>query len=166
MGQSTPNRGPVGGVGAVRRRATSPARRAGELSLRGGCQRRVRRLLLIWLLLLVAGGCGQVAGRTHSGSLIVRVTAGPTCPVERIADPTCAPRPVKGARLSLDGPSEMTLTTDATGTARAGEMPVGSYRLVAQPVHGLTGPLGPPRTILINQGQATHVAVSYDTGIR
>ena len=131
-----------------------------------GCQRGVRCLLLIWLLLLVADGCGQSVGTTHSGSLIIRATAGPTCPVERIADPTCAPRPVKGARLSLDGPSKMTLTTDATGTARAGEIPVGSYRLVAQPVHGLRGSLGPPRTILIDQGHTTHVAVSYDTGIR
>jgi hypothetical protein len=126
----------------------------------------MRYLLLIWLLVLVADGCGQSAGTTHSGSLIVRVTAGPTCPVERVADPACAPRPVKDARLSLDGPSELSLTTDATGTARAAEMLVGAYRLVAQPVRGLRGPLGPPRTIVISQGRATHVAISYDTGIR
>lgn len=121
---------------------------------------------MIWLLLLVADGCGQSAGANQSGSLIVRVTAGPTCPVERIADPTCAPRPVIGVRLRLDGPSEVTLTTDAAGTARAGEIPVGAYRLVPQPVRGLRGPLGPPHDILINQGHATRVAVSYDTGIR
>lgn len=175
MGQSTPDRGPVGGVGAVRRRATSPSTwqaawsrppACRELLLRGGRQRRVRSLLLIWLLLLVADGCGQSAVTEHSGSLIVRVTAGPTCPVERAADPTCAPRPVKGARLSLHGPSEMTLTTDATGTARAGGIPVGAYRMVAQPVHGLRGPLVSPRSVLISQGHATHAAVSYDTGIR
>lgn len=122
--------------------------------------------LLIWLLLLVAAGCGQSVGAKHSGSLIVRVTAGPTCPVVRVADPACAPRPLKGARLRLDGSSEMTLTTDATGTARAGEIPVGAYRLVARPVRGLRGPLGPPHDILINQGHSTHVAISYDTGIR
>jgi hypothetical protein len=46
---------------------------------------------------------------------------------------------VSGVRLRLDGPIEVTLTTDATGTAHAEE---------------------------INQGHATHVAVSYDTGIR
>jgi len=66
----------------------------------------------------------------------------------------------------LEGPSEMTLTTDATGTARAGEIPVGSYRLVAQPVHGLRGPTGAPRAILIDHGHTTHVVVTYDTGIR
>jgi hypothetical protein len=59
-----------------------------------------------------------------------------------------------------------TLTTDATGTARAAEIPVGAYRLVAQPVLGLRGPLGPPHDIFINQGHATHVALTYDTGIR
>ena len=121
---------------------------------------------MIWLLLLVAAGCGQTGGAEHSGSLTVTVTAGPTCPVDRVGDPACAPRPVKGARVRLEGPREMTLTTDATGTARAGEIPVGAYRLVAQPVHGLRGPLGPPHDISINQSHATHVAVSYDTGIR
>jgi hypothetical protein len=121
---------------------------------------------VIWFLLLVADGCGQSAGANQSGSLIVRVTAGPTCPVERISDPTCAPRPVTGVRLRLDGPSEVTLTTDATGTARAAEIPVGAYRLVAQPVRGLRGPLGQLRDILIKQGHATRVALSYDTGIR
>jgi hypothetical protein len=126
----------------------------------------MRCLWVIWLLLLVTDGCGQSVGATHSGSLIVRVTAGPTCPVVRAADPACAPRPVNGARLQLDGPSQMTLTTDATGTARQGEIPVGVYRLVAQSVHGLRGPLGPPHTIVINQDETMHVRVSYDTGIR
>jgi hypothetical protein len=127
----------------------------------------MRCLLVIWLLLLlVADGCGQSAGANQTGSLVVRVTAGPTCPVETISDPTCAPRPVKGVRLSLDGPSVLTLTTDAAGTARAREIPAGAYRLVAQPVHGLRGPLGPPHTIVISQDETAHVRVSYDTGIR
>jgi hypothetical protein len=126
----------------------------------------VRYLLIMSFLLLVAVGCGQSTGTQHSGSVVVTVTAGPTCPVERIADPTCAPRPVKGARLRLDGPNEMTLTTDATGTARQGESPVGTYRLVAQPVHGLRGPLGPLHNIVISRDETAHVRVSYDTGIR
>ncbi len=123
-------------------------------------------MLVIWVLLLVAAGCGQSVGARHSGSLIVRVTAGPTCPVVTVADPACAPRRVQGARLHLDGPSDMMLTTDATGTARAGEIPVGAYRLVAQPVQGLRGPLGPPHDVVISQDETAHVRVSYDTGIR
>ncbi len=116
--------------------------------------------------LLVADGCGQSADAEHSGSLIVTVTAGPTCPVEGIADPMCAPRPVRGARMRLEGPSEMTLTTDATGTARAGAIRVGAYRLVAQPVDGLRGPLQPVHNVVINPDETAHVRVSFDTGIR
>lgn len=125
----------------------------------------MRCLLVIWLLLLVADGCGQSGGAEHSGSLTVTVTAGPTCPVDRVGDPACAPRPVKGARLRLEGLSEMTLTTDASGTAREAVVPVGAYRLVAQPVNGLMGtPV--PRAVVITRGDATLVAIRYDTGIR
>ena len=122
-------------------------------------------MLVIWLLLLVADGCSQSGGAEHSGSLVVTVTAGPTCPVERVGDPSCAPRPVDGARLRLDGSSGMTVTTDASGTAREADIPVGAYRLVAQPVDGLMGTPAPLR-VVIRRGDATHVTISYDTGIR
>ena len=122
-------------------------------------------MFVIWLLLLVADGCGQSGGAEHSGSLIVTVTAGPTCPVQRAGDPACAPRPVKGVRLSLDGASEMTLRTDANGTARETMIPVGAYRLVAQPVNGLMGTPA-PLEVVITRRNATHVTLSYDTGIR
>lgn len=122
-------------------------------------------MFVIWLLLLVADGCGQSGGAEHTGSLIVTVTAGPTCPVQRAGDPACAPRPVKGARLSLDGASEMTLKTDANGTARETMIPVGAYRLVAQPVNGLMGTPA-PLELVITRRNATHVTLSYDTGIR
>jgi hypothetical protein len=125
----------------------------------------VKCLLVIWLLLLVADGCSQSVGAEHSGSLLVTVTAGPTCPVERVGDPSCARRPVNGARLRLDGPSRMTVTTDASGTARKADIPVGAYRLVAQPVDGLMGTPAPLR-VVIRRGDATRIAVSYDTGIR
>jgi len=59
----------------------------------------------------------------------------------------------------------MTLTTDASGTARDAEIPVGAYRLVAQPMDGLMGIPAPPR-VVITRGATTRVAVSYDTGIR
>jgi hypothetical protein len=134
-----------------------------EPPLRGGRQRRVRYLFVIWLLLLVADGCGLSGGAEHSGSLMVMVTAGPTCPVHRAGDPACAPRPVKGAQLSLNGVSKMTLTTDANGTAR--ETMIGAYRLVAQPVNGLKGTPA-PLEVVITRRKVTHVTISYDTGIR
>jgi hypothetical protein len=126
----------------------------------------VRCLLVTCLmLLLVADGCSQSVGAEHSGSLVVTVTAGPTCPVERVGDPACDPRPVNGARLRLDWPSGMTVTTDASGTAREAGIPVGAHRLVAHPVDGLMGTPAPLR-VVIRRGDATHVTISYDTGIR
>jgi hypothetical protein len=59
----------------------------------------------------------------------------------------------------------MTLTTDASGAAREAVVPVGAYRLVAQSVDGLMGTPAPLR-VVIRRGDATHVTISYDTGIR
>jgi hypothetical protein len=126
----------------------------------------MRSLLGICLLLVtLADGCGQSGDAHHYGSLIITVKAGPTCPVERIGDPACAPRPVNGARLRLDGASEMTLRTGASGTAGEDMMPVGAYLLAPQPVNGLMGTPAPMH-IVITQDKVSHVQVSYDTGIR
>lgn len=73
--------------------------------------------------------------------------------------------PVSGARLRLDGPSGMTVTTDASGNARKADVPVGAYRVVAQPVDGLMGTPAPLR-VVIHRGIATRVAISHDTGVR
>ena len=121
--------------------------------------------MVIWLLLLVADGCGQSGGAEHSGSLTVTVTAGPTCPVDRVGDPACAPRPVKWRSAAPGRAERMTLTTDASGTAREADVPVGAYRLVAQPVNGLMGTPA-PRGVVIRRSDATHVTIRYDTGIR
>lgn len=125
----------------------------------------VRCLVVICLLVVVADGCGGSTSAQHFGSLTVTVTAGPTCPAERIGDPACAPRPVKGAHLRLEGSSEVTLVTDARGMAQDEEILVGAYRLVPHPVEGLMGTPAPLH-LVIRQGVAHHVALSYDTGIR
>jgi hypothetical protein len=44
-------------------------------------------------------------------------------------------------------------------------IPVGAYRLVAQPVNGLMGTPA-PLEVVITRRNATHVTLSYDTGIR
>jgi hypothetical protein len=127
--------------------------------------KRMKHLSVLCLLLVVAVGCGTSAAARRSGSLVVTVTAGPTCPAEKVGDPACAPRPVKGARLRLEGPGETTLVTDASGTARDQQIPVGAYGVIPQPVPGLMGT--PARLdIVIRQRRTTHVVVSYDTGIR
>jgi hypothetical protein len=108
----------------------------------------------------------RLAAITESG-VAGRVLAGPTCPVERPGDPTCAGRPVVGARLRIDhadGTEAGFLTTDASGWYRMPLEP-GDYVLSAEPVEGLMGTPG-PLPFSVREGEATLVDVPYDTGIR
>jgi hypothetical protein len=96
-----------------------------------------------------------------------RVTAGPTCPVERPDDPACAPRTVAGAVLVIkggDGKEVGRVTTDGSGLFRL-ELPVGGYTLEPQPVEGLMGTAAPTPFSVID-GQTARVDIGYDTGIR
>ncbi|OGO58216.1 MAG: hypothetical protein A2V85_14745 [Chloroflexi bacterium RBG_16_72_14] len=96
-----------------------------------------------------------------------RVVAGPTCPVENPADPTCNPRPVAGAVLVVTGAGGAEVarvTTDATGLFRIGLQP-GDYTLEPQPVEGLVGTASPV-TFTVTDGNETLLDVGYDTGIR
>ena len=83
----------------------------------------------------------------------------------RVNDPACAPRPVKGAHLRLEGPADLTLVTDDAGVAGGEGIIVGNYRLVPEPVDGLMDKPSPLH-VVINQSETTRVIVGYDTGIR
>ena len=120
---------------------------------------------VICVLLVVTVGCGSSQTSKRTGSLLVRVTAGPTCPVARVDDPACVPRPVKGAHLRLEGPTDLTLVTDNAGVARGEGIILGNYRLVPEPLDGLMGTPSPLQ-VVIHQRKTTHVTVGYDTGIR
>jgi hypothetical protein len=96
-----------------------------------------------------------------------RVTAGPTCPVERPGDPSCAPRLVAGAILHITGAgggSVGQVTTDADGLFRLGLQP-GDYTLEPQPVEGLMGTAASV-AFTVTDGAQTFLEVDYDTGIR
>ena len=96
-----------------------------------------------------------------------RVTGGPTCPVERPNDPSCAPRPVTGAVLVVrdSGETEVArFTTDGSGFYRIALAP-GSYTLEAAPADGFMHAPS-PQTISVAQGVETALDVAYDTGIR
>ena len=120
---------------------------------------------VICVLLVVTVGCSSSQTSKRTGSLLVRVTAGPTCPVARVDDPACTPRPVEGAQLRLEGPTDLTLVTDNAGIAREEGIIVGNYRLVPELVDGLMGTPSPLQ-VVINQSVTTRVTVGYDTGIR
>ena len=60
----------------------------------------------------------------------------------------------------------MTVTTDAAAPRGEADIPVGAHDLVAQPVGRFDGYLRRRCCVVIRRGDATHIAVSYDTGIR
>ena len=107
---------------------------------------------------LVAGAAGPGVGG--------RVTAGPVCPVEMPGDPSCGPRPVAGATLTIRSGDTIvgTLTTDMGGLYRFA-LPPGDYLLEASPVEGL---MGTPAAIPFSVAgtELTLRDVTYDTGIR
>ena len=93
-----------------------------------------------------------------------RVTAGPTCPVQRADDP-CPDKPVETTLRLLrnDGSVAATGQSGPDGTFRIAVAP-GSYRLVAD-WSSRAGGCGPV-DVTVEQGRFTHADVSCDTGIR
>jgi hypothetical protein len=104
------------------------------------------------------------------GVLQIHAVAGPTCPVEREPpDPSCAPRPVAGARVVVtpaDG-REIAVaqgTTDERGVLVL-ELAPGQYLVGASEVEGFFGvPQAVP--VDVTAGRTTSVLLAYDTGIR
>lgn len=112
-------------------------------------------------------GAGDGAGVLPGGTGIAgRAVAGPTCPVEVLGDPACAPRAVAGAVvlvLDASGSEVARLTTDAAG-AFSVTLPAGAYVLEPQPVEGF---MRVPDTTPVEVGDAVAtVQLAYDTGIR
>jgi hypothetical protein len=105
------------------------------------------------------------AGRTGVGGT---ASAGPVCPVEKKPpDPNCGPRPVAGAVLLIrdaSGAQVARTTTGADGTFFI-ELPPGGYVVEPQAVPGLMGTAG-SQSVTINDGVASTIQLSYDTGIR
>jgi hypothetical protein len=93
------------------------------------------------------------------------VTAGPTCPVQRTDDTTCADKPV---------PADITVRSRATGatvaTGAAGQD--GRFRIAVAPGDYAVEAQSPqamrcqPADVTVPRGRYTDVAVSCDTGIR
>lgn len=121
-------------------------------------------------LILVLAACSSSTGMPSPPArtgLAITALAGPTCPVETLGDPACAPRPVAGARvviLDAQGREAATVVLDATGSAVVA-LASGRYVVRAQPAGGLMGTPGPMEVAVLD-GKQTPVALSYDTGIR
>jgi hypothetical protein len=121
-------------------------------------------------LILTIAACASATGvpSPPAGTgLAISALAGPTCPVETLGDPACAPRPVAGAKVTIldaQGREAATVVLDVKGSA-AVALASGKYAVRAQPAAGLMGTPGPMEVAVVD-GKLTPVALSYDTGIR
>jgi hypothetical protein len=100
--------------------------------------------------------------------LHIAAVAGPTCPVEKMPpDPACAPKPVPNVTVLIaddQGQPRGMVVLDGTGQQSVGLEP-GTYTLTAQGASGfMNGP--EPQRVVVDAGQVTEVALTYDTGIR
>jgi hypothetical protein len=93
-----------------------------------------------------------------------RVTAGPTCPVERPGHP-CPPAPVSATvrAVPAHGDAVASTHTDTTGRYRLHVRP-GAYTIIVVTPNGL--PRCPPVGVTAKPRQTIRAAISCDTGIR
>lgn len=126
----------------------------------------------IAVLILTLAACASATGVPPPSvapgtGLGIAALAGPTCPVETLGDPACAPRPVAGATVTIldgQGTSVATVVLDAQGSAIVA-LPAGNYVVKAQPAAGLMGTPEAMKVTVVG-GALTPIVLSYDTGIR
>jgi hypothetical protein len=110
--------------------------------------------------------CADASSAGHSGfaHIVGTVTAGPTCPVERVGTP-CPDRPVAGAsvRAVLHSSVVATSRTDSAGMYRLNVKP-GAYTIVA--TNAGAYPSTAQRAVSVVVGQQATVDLVLDTGIR
>ena len=128
----------------------------------------------ILLIAAILGGCTPAAttgpGGVPAGAVTISglVHAGPTCPVVRVGDSSCAERLVAGAVLvvtTVAGTEVARATSAADGTFSVA-LPAGDYILVPQPVTGLLGTAQPLPFHAAAGAAPAPLDVAYDTGIR
>jgi hypothetical protein len=122
----------------------------------------MRRILASGLLLALIA-CGRASSPGNSSGVFGTVTAGPTCPVERVGSP-CPPAPWVGTVRATDDAGHPTETrTDDAGNYTLTLQP-GSYEVVAVTDGG--PPTGQPVTVDVQAAQPIRVDLTVDTGIR
>jgi Carboxypeptidase regulatory-like domain len=113
---------------------------------------------------LPGGGGPGVGGQT---GITGKVTTGPMCPVVRPDDPSCAPRPVAGATVSVktaDGALVARVSSEPDGTYTIG-LPPGRYVVEATQPEGMNQSTGPAQ-VAVGANRQTIVDLVFDTGIR
>ena len=137
----------------------------------GGCAGGVRTIQIVMVALiaslsltLAACGTGMSASASATGTLTGRVTAGPTCPVERSGHP-CPPAPVSATvqARTVHGHVVSSTHTDNNGRYRLRLRP-GRYNLVA--ITTKPFPRCSPVNVKVSADLTTRTPISCDTGIR
>jgi hypothetical protein len=123
-------------------------------------------LLAAGSLLLPA--CGARTGPSTSGSpptgfVIGHVTAGPTCPVERVGHP-CAPRPVVAEVQATAAGRIVASTRSGADGAYRFALPSGTYTVGAVTQNML--PRCADRTVTVTAAHTIVGDITCDTGIR
>ena len=125
-------------------------------------------LALIAVGSVVLAACGTHAGHSASvgpatGVVTGRVTAGPTCPVERVGH-ACLPMPVVAdVQARAAGRVVASGRSHADGTYRL-DLPGGTYTVVAVTPNLL--PRCPAHTVTVTAARTISGDIACDTGIR
>jgi hypothetical protein len=131
------------------------------------------KLFGILALALVVAACNATEQNTaqQNGSLKSgiegTVSIGPTCPVQRVDDPSCNDRPYQGV-IHVSGTNPNTVTTfqaDAQGKFKI-ELEPGTYTLEPQTPMDNILPRANSQDVTVVSGAFTVVNIQYDSGIR
>jgi len=129
--------------------------------------RHAKLLICAVVVGLAAVGVGNVAGGAinhPAPGVFGRITAGPTCPVERPGQ-QCAPRPVSARVKALKRRRTIASTTsNSAGDYAMGVRRAGTYTIVVDT--GSTFPRCPTKTVTVGPSQSVEVDITCDTGIR
>lgn len=130
------------------------------------------KLFGILALALVVAACNATEQNTAQNSLIKSgiegtVTVGPTCPVQRIDDPSCDDRPYPGViHVSGTNPNKViAFQADAQGKFKV-ELEPGKYTVDPQTPMDNILPRANPQDVTVVSGAFTVVNIQYDSGIR
>lgn len=131
------------------------------------------RLTRSALSILIAGAglavafIGGVAGGAinhPAPGIYGRITAGPTCPVER-PDQPCPPRPVVATvEAQHRHHTVASAKSNSAGDYAVGVPRAGTYTVVVDT--GSTFPRCPTKTVTVAKSQSVQVDITCDTGIR
>ena len=132
------------------------------------------KILSIFILVLLLAACNtpdqnsnQQVGTTGKSGIEGTVTIGPTCPVQRLGDPSCDDRPYQGI-IHVNGTNKNQVAkfqADTQGKFKLGLEP-GQYNLEPQTPMDNILPRASNQDVTVVAGAFTTVNIQYDSGIR